>query len=96
MATVKALGEHEVWLLTGSQDLYGEAALAQVAEVGQPMGSAIYFAVDYNATIGDIEGFRVAMQREELAPCGARGAPCVPRSPRQHCGKVIGAIADRP
>src|SRR5207237_601885 len=30
--------------------------LAQVAEVTQPLGSAIYFAVDYNATIGDIEG----------------------------------------
>jgi len=31
-------------------------ALEQVAEVGQPLGSAIYFAVDYNATIDDIEG----------------------------------------
>ena len=31
-------------------------ALAQIAEVGQPLGSAIYFAVDYNATIDDIEG----------------------------------------
>jgi hypothetical protein len=31
-------------------------ALAQVAEVGQPMGSAVYFAVDYNATLDDIAG----------------------------------------
>jgi L-arabinose isomerase len=32
MATVKALGEHEVWLLTGSQDLYGEDVLRRVDE----------------------------------------------------------------
>lgn len=31
-------------------------ALAQAAEVGQPMGSAIYFTVDYNATLDDING----------------------------------------
>jgi Domain of unknown function (DUF1906) len=31
-------------------------ALAQAAEVEQPMGSAIYFAVDYNATLDDIDG----------------------------------------
>ena len=31
-------------------------ALAQAAAVEQPMGSAIYFAVDYNATLEDIEG----------------------------------------
>jgi len=31
-------------------------ALAQAAEVEQPMGSAIYFAVDYNATLDDIGG----------------------------------------
>jgi hypothetical protein len=31
-------------------------ALAEAAEVGQPMGSAIYFAVDYNATLDDIDG----------------------------------------
>ncbi len=32
MATVKALGEHEVWLLTGSQDLYGDDLLRRVDE----------------------------------------------------------------
>ena len=31
-------------------------ALDQAAEVGQPIGSAIYFAVDYNATLEDIDG----------------------------------------
>lgn len=31
-------------------------ALEQVAEVQQPVGSAIYFAVDYNATADDIAG----------------------------------------
>ena len=31
-------------------------ALEQIAEVGQPIGSAVYFAVDYNATMEDIEG----------------------------------------
>ncbi len=31
-------------------------ALQQVAEVQQPVGSAIYFAVDYNATADDIDG----------------------------------------
>lgn len=30
--------------------------LAQIAEVQQPIGSAIYFAVDYNATAEDIAG----------------------------------------
>src|SRR5206468_12380672 len=32
MATGKALGQHEVWFLTGSQELYGDAALRQVDE----------------------------------------------------------------
>ena len=32
MATGKALGAHEVWFLTGSQDLYGDEALRQVDE----------------------------------------------------------------
>ena len=31
-------------------------ALARAAEVEQPMGSAIYFAVDYNATLDDVRG----------------------------------------
>ena len=31
-------------------------ALDQIAEVQQPVGSAVYFAVDYNATMEDIEG----------------------------------------
>ena len=29
---MKALGEFEVWFLTGSQDLYGEETLRQVAD----------------------------------------------------------------
>jgi L-arabinose isomerase len=32
VAKLKALGEFEVWFVTGSQDLYGEATLRQVAE----------------------------------------------------------------
>ncbi len=31
-------------------------AFEQIAEVQQPMGSAIYFAVDYNATQDDVDG----------------------------------------
>jgi hypothetical protein len=31
-------------------------ALAQAAEAEQPIGSAIYFAVDYDATLDDIDG----------------------------------------
>lgn len=30
--------------------------IEQVAEVTQPLGSAIYFSVDYNATVDDIDG----------------------------------------
>ena len=34
---MKALGEFEVWFVTGSQDLYGEATLRQVAEDSKKM-----------------------------------------------------------
>ena len=34
---MKPLGEHEVWFLTGSQDLYGEDVLSSVgADAGLP------------------------------------------------------------
>ena len=29
---MKSLGEYEIWFLTGSQDLYGEDTLRQVAD----------------------------------------------------------------
>jgi L-arabinose isomerase len=38
---LKALGEHEVWFLTGSQDLYGEETLRQVAEDSQRIARAL-------------------------------------------------------
>ena len=38
---MKALGEHEVWFLTGSQDLYGEETLRQVAEDSQSIARAL-------------------------------------------------------
>jgi L-arabinose isomerase len=38
---LKALGEYEIWFLTGSQDLYGEETLRQVAEDSQRMAKAL-------------------------------------------------------
>jgi len=38
---LKALGEFEVWFLTGSQDLYGEATLRQVAENSGSIAAAL-------------------------------------------------------
>jgi L-arabinose isomerase len=58
---LKALGEHEVWFLTGSQDLYGEETLRQVAEDSQRIAkaldesSAIPVRVVYRATVKSAE-----------------------------------------
>ena len=38
---MKALGEFEVWFLTGSQDLYGEETLRQVAENSKKIAAAL-------------------------------------------------------
>jgi L-arabinose isomerase len=38
---VKSLGEYEVWFLTGSQDLYGEETLRQVAEDSRKIAEAL-------------------------------------------------------
>jgi L-arabinose isomerase len=38
---VKALGEFEVWFLTGSQDLYGEETLRQVAENSKKIAAGL-------------------------------------------------------
>ena len=38
---MKALGEFEVWFLTGSQDLYGEETLRQVAENSRKIAEAL-------------------------------------------------------
>jgi L-arabinose isomerase len=38
---LKALGEFEVWFLTGSQDLYGEDTLRQVAENSRKIAAAL-------------------------------------------------------
>jgi len=58
--------------------------LAQAAEVTQPFGSAIYFAVDYNATLEDIDGpvteyFKVvsdALRPKYLPGVYGSGATC--------------------
>ncbi|MGZ5409762.1 MAG: L-arabinose isomerase, partial [Aeromicrobium sp.] len=41
MAELKALGEFEVWFLTGSQDLYGEETLRQVAADSERIAAAL-------------------------------------------------------
>src|SRR5262245_57030715 len=41
MATGKALGGHEVWFLTGSQDLYGDEALRQVDEHAREVAGSL-------------------------------------------------------
>ena len=38
---MKPLGEFEVWFLTGSQDLYGEETLRQVAENSRRVAEAL-------------------------------------------------------
>ncbi len=45
------LAEHEVWFLTGSQDLYGEETLRQVAEQSQEIARALEAASDIPVTI---------------------------------------------
>ncbi|HUH21946.1 MAG TPA: L-arabinose isomerase, partial [Gaiellaceae bacterium] len=41
MATGKALGAHEVWFLTGSQDLYGDEALRQVDDHAREVAGSL-------------------------------------------------------
>jgi L-arabinose isomerase len=63
---LKALGEHEVWFLTGSQDLYGEETLRQVAEDSQRMAkaldesSAIPVRIVYRPTVKSAESILAA------------------------------------
>ena len=38
---MKALGQHEVWFFTGSQDLYGDEALRQVAAIAKRVVEAL-------------------------------------------------------
>jgi L-arabinose isomerase len=63
---VKALGEHEVWFLTGSQDLYGEETLRQVAEDSQSIAraldesSAIPVRIVYRPTVKSSESILAA------------------------------------
>ncbi len=45
------LAEHEVWFLTGSQDLYGDETLRQVAEQSQEIARALDAASDIPVTI---------------------------------------------
>ena len=47
MATGKALGTHEVWFLTGSQDLYGDEALRRVDDHAREIAGSL----DADATI---------------------------------------------
>ncbi len=41
MATAKALGGHEVWFLTGSQELYGDEVLRQVEEHAREIAGSL-------------------------------------------------------
>jgi L-arabinose isomerase len=64
---LKALGEHEVWFLTGSQDLYGEETLRQVAEDSQRIAKAL----DESSAIPVRVVYRPAVKSAEsiLAAC---------------------------
>jgi L-arabinose isomerase len=59
---VKALGQFEVWFLTGSQDLYGEETLRQVADDSKRVAealdgsSAIPVRIVYRPTVKSSEG----------------------------------------
>src|SRR5690554_842656 len=47
----KAYPEHEIWFLTGSQDLYGEETLAQVAAQSQEIARALDASADVPAKV---------------------------------------------
>jgi L-arabinose isomerase len=65
---VKALGQFEVWFLTGSQDLYGEETLRQVADDSKRIAealdgsSAIPVRVVYRPTVKSPEGILATCQ----------------------------------
>jgi len=69
---LKALGEFEVWFLTGSQDLYGDEVLRQVAENSKQIADAL----DQSSTIPVRIVWKPVVKNPEaiLATCIAAGA----------------------
>ena len=47
----KPYADREIWFLTGSQDLYGEETLRQVAEQSQEVARALDASPDVPATV---------------------------------------------
>ena len=77
---MKALGEFEVWFLTGSQDLYGEETLRQVADHAQRIAAGL----DGSASIP----VRVVFKPVVKSPEGIAAA-CLAATAAEHCVGVI-------
>ena len=76
MATGKALGEHEVWLLTGSQELYGDEALRRVdghaLEIARSLDgdASIPVRVEHRPVVKSAESIRqVCLEANASASC---------------------------
>jgi L-arabinose isomerase len=80
MQTAKALGEFEVWFLTGSQDLYGEETLRQVADHSQLIAAGL----DESASIP----VRVVFKPVVKSPEGIAAA-CLAATAAGQCVGVI-------
>jgi L-arabinose isomerase len=77
---MKALGEFEVWFLTGSQDLYGEETLRQVADHAAQIAAGL----DESAPIP----VRVVFRPVVKSPEGIKAA-CVAATAAENCVGVI-------
>jgi L-arabinose isomerase len=77
---VKALGEFEVWFLTGSQDLYGEETLRQVAANSERIAAAL----DESTAIPVRIVYRPVVKTSE-----GIAAACVEASASEKCVGVI-------
>ncbi|HEY6571116.1 MAG TPA: L-arabinose isomerase [Candidatus Limnocylindrales bacterium] len=77
---MKSLGQHEVWFVTGSQDLYGPDALRQVAE----NAAAVVAALDASSAIPVRVVFRPVVASPE-----AIAATCLEANANDACVGVI-------
>ena len=73
-ALANPMSGQEIWFLTGSQDLYGEEALAQVAEQSRQVAAwldeadAIPVTIVWKPVLKDRDSIRAAMLEANAAP----------------------------
>ena len=77
---MKSLGEYEIWFLTGSQDLYGEDTLRQVAD----HAALVAAGLDDAASVP----VRIVFKPVVKSPEGIKAA-CVAASADEDCVGVI-------